>query len=71
MTERVFESGFNPKGSSIRYIQAPKILETNVVNGGIKVIWETENNTNYRLYCKTEGKGWTKSMRYQNRCCDT
>lgn len=55
-----FESGFNPKGSSIRYIQAPKILETNVVNGGIKVIWETENNTNYRLYCKTEGKGWTK-----------
>ena len=59
-----FESGFNPKGSSIRYIQAPKILETNVVNGGIKVIWETENNTNYRLYCKTEGKGWTK-------VCDT
>ena len=55
-----FESGFNPKGLSIRYIQAPKILETNVVNGGIKVIWETENNTNYRLYCKTEGKGWTK-----------
>ena len=55
-----FESGFNPKGSSIRYNQAPKILETNVVNGGIKVIWETENNTNYRLYCKTEGKGWTK-----------
>lgn len=59
-----FESGFNPKGSSIRYIQAPKILETNVVNGGIKVIWETEDNTNYRLYCKTEGKGWTK-------VCDT
>ncbi|WP_288201651.1 fibronectin type III domain-containing protein [uncultured Ruminococcus sp.] len=55
-----FESGFNPKGLSIRYNQAPKILETNVVNGGIKVIWETENNTNYRLYCKTEGKGWTK-----------
>ncbi len=55
-----FESGFNPKGSSIRYNQAPKILETNVVNGGIKVIWESENNTNYRLYCKTEGKGWTK-----------
>ena len=55
-----FESGFNPKGSSIRYNQAPKILETNVVNGGIKVIWETESNTNYRLYCKTEGKGWTK-----------
>lgn len=24
------------------------------------MIWETENNTNYRLYCKTEGKGWTK-----------
>ena len=59
-----FESGFNPKGLSIRYNQAPKILETNVVNGGIKVIWETENNTNYRLYCKTEGKGWTK-------VCDT
>ena len=38
-----FESGFNPKGSSIRYNQAPKILETNVVNGGIKVIWESEN----------------------------
>ena len=55
-----FESGFNPKGLSIRYNQAPKILETNVVNGGIKVIWESENNTNYRLYCKTEGKGWTK-----------
>ena len=55
-----FESGFNPKGSSIRYNQAPKLLETNVVNGGIKVIWESENNTNYRLYCKTEGKGWTK-----------
>ena len=55
-----FESGFNPKGSSIRYIQAPKILETNVVNGGIKVIWDSEENTNYRLYCKTEGKGWTK-----------
>ena len=52
------------KAQGIRYIQAPKILETNVVNGGIKVIWETENNTNYRLYCKTEGKGWTK-------VCDT
>ena len=55
-----FESGFNPKGLSIRYNQAPKILETNVVNGGIKVIWDSEENTNYRLYCKTEGKGWTK-----------
>ena len=59
-----FESGFNPKGLSIRYNQAPKILETNVVNGGIKVIWDSEENTNYRLYCKTEGKGWTK-------VCDT
>ena len=44
-----FESGFNPKGLSIRYNQAPKILETNVVNGGIKVIWDSEENTNYRL----------------------
>ena len=24
------------------------------------MIWDSEENTNYRLYCKTEGKGWTK-----------
>ena len=59
-----FTSGYDSKGKSVKYIAAPEISKLENVNGGIKVIWDSEENTNYRLYCKTEGKGWTK-------VCDT
>lgn len=54
-----FESSFDREGASIRYIAAPRDLETEVEGNGIRISWKhSEGAEKYRVYYYGS-RGWT------------
>ena len=57
-----FTSGYDSKGTSVKYIAAPEISKLENVNGGVKISWgKVSGATKYRVYYKGS-KGWTKMV---------
>ena len=55
-----FTSGFDSKGTTVKYIAAPEISKLESVNGGVKISWgKVSGATKYRVYYKSSN-GWTK-----------
>lgn len=57
-----FTSGYDSKGTIVKYIAAPEISKLENVNGGVKISWgKVSGATKYRVYYKGS-KGWTKMV---------
>ena len=57
-----FTSGYDSKGTTVKYIAAPEISKLENVNGGVKISWDKVSGaTKYRVYYKGS-KGWTKMV---------
>ena len=57
-----FTSGYDSKGTIIKYIAAPEISKLENVNGGVKISWgKVSGSTKYRVYYKGS-KGWTRMV---------
>ena len=57
-----FTSGYDSKGTTIKYIAAPEISKLESVNGGVKISWgKVSGATKYRVYYKGS-KGWTRMV---------
>ena len=57
-----FTSGYDSKGTSVKYIAAPEISKLENVNGGVKNPWgKVSGATKYRVYYKGS-KGWTRMV---------
>ena len=57
-----FTSGYDSKGTTIKYIAAPEISKLENVNGGVKISWgKVSGATKYRVYYKGS-KGWTRMV---------
>ena len=57
-----FTSGYDSKGTTVKYIAAPEISKLENVNGGVKISWgKVSGATKYRVYYKGS-KGWTKMV---------
>ena len=57
-----FTSGYDSKGTSVKYVAAPEISKLESVNGGVKISWgKVSGATKYRVYYKGS-KGWTKMV---------
>ena len=57
-----FTSGYDSKGTIIKYIAAPEISKLENVNGGVKISWgKVSGATKYRVYYKGS-KGWTRMV---------
>ena len=57
-----FTSGYDSKGTTIKYIAAPEISKLENVNGGVKISWNKVNGAaKYRVYYKGR-KGWTRMV---------
>ena len=55
-----FTSGYDSKGTTVKYISAPKITKAESINGGVKISWNKSNGAEkYRVYYKGS-KGWTR-----------
>lgn len=55
-----FTSGYDSKGTTVKYVAAPAISKIENVNGGVKVTWgKVSGASKYRVYRKN-GSGWTK-----------
>ena len=55
-----FTSGYDSKGTTVKYIAAPEISKLESVNGGVKITWgKVSGAAKYRVYYKGS-KGWTK-----------
>ena len=57
-----FTSGYDSKGTTVKYIAAPEISKLENVNGGVKISWDKVSGAaKYRVYYKGS-KGWTKMV---------
>ena len=57
-----FTSGYDSKGTTVKYVAAPEISKLESVNGGVKISWgKVSGATKYRVYYKGS-KGWTKMV---------
>ena len=57
-----FTSGYDSKGTTVKYIAAPEISKLESVNGGVKISWgKVSGATKYRVYYKGS-KGWTRMV---------
>ena len=57
-----FTSGYDSKGTTVKYIAAPEISKLENVNGGVKISWgKVSGATKYRVYYKGS-KGWTRMV---------
>ena len=57
-----FTSGYDSKGTSVKYVAAPEISKLESVNGGVKISWgKVSGATKYRVYYKGS-KGWTRMV---------
>ena len=57
-----FTSGYDSKGTTVKYIAAPEISKLESVNGGVKISWgKVSGASKYRVYYKGS-KGWTKMV---------
>ena len=57
-----FTSGYDSKGTTVKYIAAPEISKLENVNGGVKISWgKVSGASKYRVYYKGS-KGWTKMV---------
>ena len=57
-----FTSGYDSKGTAVKYIAAPEISKLESVNGGVKISWgKVSGATKYRVYYKGS-KGWTRMV---------
>ena len=57
-----FTSGYDSKGTTLKYIAAPEISKLENVNGGVKISWgKVSGATKYRVYYKGS-KGWTRMV---------
>ena len=57
-----FTSGYDSKGTTLKYIAAPEISKLENVNGGVKITWnKVSGATKYRVYYKGS-KGWTRMV---------
>ena len=57
-----FTSGYDSKGTTVKYIATPEISKLESVNGGVKISWgKVSGATKYRVYYKGS-KGWTKMV---------
>lgn len=57
---KIFTSGYNGKGKSIKYVAAPKISKTEATYNSVKISWGKVNGAEkYRVYVKN-GKSWKK-----------
>ena len=57
-----FTSGYDSKGTTVKYIAAPEISKLESVNGGVKISWgKVSGATKYRVYYKGR-KGWTRMV---------
>ena len=57
-----FTSGYDSKGTTVKYIAAPEISKLENVNGGVKISWgKVSGATKYRVYYKGR-KGWTRMV---------
>ena len=55
-----FTSGYDSKGTTVKYIAAPEVSKLESVNGGVKITWgKVSGAAKYRVYYKGS-KGWTK-----------
>ena len=55
-----FTSGYDSKGTTVKYIAAPEISKLEGVNGGVKISWgKVSGASKYRVYYKSSN-GWTK-----------
>ena len=55
-----FTSGYDSKGTTVKYVAAPTISKLENVNGGVKVTWgKVSGAVKYRVYRKGTN-GWTK-----------
>ena len=55
-----FTSGYDSKGTTVKYVAAPEISKLENVNGGVKITWgKVSGAAKYRVYYKGN-KGWTK-----------
>ena len=55
-----FTSGYDSKGTTVKYIAAPEISKLESVNGGVKISWgKVSGASKYRVYYKSSN-GWTK-----------
>ena len=55
-----FTSGYDSKGTTVKYIATPEISKLENVNGGVKISWgKVSGATKYRVYYKGS-KGWTR-----------
>ena len=55
-----FTSGYDSKGTTVKYIATPEISKLVNVNGGVKISWgKVSGATKYRVYYKGS-KGWTR-----------
>ena len=55
-----FTSGYDSKGTTVKYVAAPEISKLENVNGGVKITWgKVSGAAKYRVYYKGS-KGWTK-----------
>ena len=57
-----FTSGYDSKGTTVKYVAAPEISKLESVNGGVKISWgKVSGATKYRVYYKGR-KGWTRMV---------
>ena len=57
-----FTSGYDSKGTTVKYVAAPEISKLENVNGGVKISWgKVSGATKYRVYYKGR-KGWTRMV---------
>ena len=55
-----FTSGYDSKGTTVKYVAAPEISKLESVNGGVKISWgKVSGASKYRVYYKSSN-GWTK-----------
>ena len=57
-----FTSGYDSKGTTVKYIAAPEVSKLESVNGGVKITWgKVSGAAKYRVYYKGS-KGWTRMV---------
>ena len=58
---KTFTSGYDTKGTSIKYIAAPKISSLSKTSSGVQISWgSVAGAEKYRVFYKTASGSWTK-----------
>ena len=66
-----FTSGYDSKGTTVKYIAAPEISKLENVNGGVKITWnKVSGASKYRIYQKNSSDWFRVSDTTSNSIVD-